>query len=91
MRSRTPRSLRGRRAALLAAAALLFGAATAHAEADKFLVRDGQVAPGEVYTESDGAPPSLLPESDPWDVFVEEEKAPAEKERYTLPGPFSLL
>lgn len=91
MRPRDTKTLRVRGAALLAAAALLSWAVNAHAEADKFLVRDGQVAPGEVYTESDGAPPSLLPESDPWDVFVEEEKAPAEKERYTLPGPFSLL
>ena len=73
MRSRDARKVRVGGAALLAAAALLSWAPAAHAEADKFLVRDGQVAPGEVYTESDGAPPSVQPEQDPWDVFVEEE------------------
>lgn len=90
MRTHDARKVRVRRAALLATAVLLSWTATAHAEADKFLVRDGQVAPGEVYTESDGAVPSDQPERDPWDVFVEEEKTP-EKERYELPGPFSLL
>ena len=88
MRSHAARTPRGRGAALLVAAALLSRTPAAHAEADKFLVRDGQVAPGEVYTESDGAVPSTQPEQDPWDVFVE---APQEKERFELPGPFSLL
>ena len=88
------RSRMGRRprwAASLAALVLLACAATAHAEADKFLLRDGQVSPGEVYIESDGAIRSDQPEADPWDVFVEEQKAPQEKERFELPGPFSLL
>ena len=91
LRARTARRLRARGAALLATAALLSWATAARAEADKFLARDGQVAPGEVYTDSDGAVPSDQPEADPWDVYVEEEKAPPEKERFELPGPFSLL
>ena len=48
VRPRDTKTLRVRGAALLAAAALLSWAVNAHAEADKFLVRDGQVVPGEV-------------------------------------------
>lgn len=81
----TPRSL------LLVPIALLAFAAVAHAEADQFLVRDGNVAPGSTYVESDGAVDSDQPETDPWEVFIEEEKAVPEEERFELPGPFSLL
>lgn len=85
------RTLRAQTMALLATAALLSSATAVRAEADKFLARDGQIAPGEVYTDSDGAVPSDEPEADPWDVYVEEEKPPSAKEGFVLPGPFSLL
>jgi len=79
------------RTLLLAPLALLAFAAVAHGEADQFLVRDGNVTPGSTYVESDGAVDSDQPETDPWEVFIDSDEAPKEKERFELPGPFSLL
>lgn len=78
-------------AGLVALSLLVAWAATARAEADEFLVRDGNTAPGSTYLDSDGAVESDKPVADPWDVFVEGTEPPAGKERFELPGPFSLL
>jgi len=63
---------------------LLALAATAHGEADFFLVRDGQVPPAATYLDSDGAVQSKQPETSPWETWVEGEAPPPE--RFELPG-----
>jgi len=68
---------------------LLALAAVAHAEADGFLVRDGNVAPAETYLDSDGAVQSDKPVESPWDTFADEAPPPA-AERWEIPGPWSL-
>jgi hypothetical protein len=73
---------------------ILILVATAWAEADQFLTRDGNVSPGSTYLDSDGAEPSDQPVESPWDTYVDGE-APAKKpagemapaeERFELPG-----
>ena len=61
-------------------------AATAHAEADQFLTRDGNVSPGSTYLESDGAVESKQPEESPWDTYVDEAAPAAPEARFEVPG-----
>ena len=73
---------------LLALAMVLAQLAPAHAAQD-FLDRDGGVTSAYMYPYSDGGEESDTPETDPWEVFVEEKKP--DESRWELPGPFSLL
>lgn len=65
---------------------VLGAAATAVAEEDFFLSRDG-VAPAQTYLESDGGVIGEQPADSAWETFTGE-KAP---DRYQLPGPFPIL
>ena len=65
---------------------LLGAAATAVAEENYFLSRDG-VAPAQTYLDSDGGVIGDQPSDSAWETFVGE-KAP---DRYQLPGPFPSL
>jgi hypothetical protein len=61
--------------------------ASASAEADQFLTRDGNVSPGQTYLESDGAVEADQPAESDWDVYVDEPETPEpEPEAFEVPG-----
>lgn len=68
-------------------AALVVWAAPASA-AETILERDGGVASAYMYPYSDGGEESEAEETDPLDLFVPDTEP---DERWTMPGPFSLL
>jgi hypothetical protein len=59
--------------------------ARVYAEADQFLTRDGNNAPGQTYIDADGA--VIAPEASEsgWESYVDEPETPAE-ERFEFPG-----
>lgn len=63
---------------------IVISAGLVHAEADQFLVRDGNNAPGQTYIDSDGAVIAPDAEASGWESYGAEPAAPVE--RFQLPG-----